>query len=72
MLEIYNECILDLLSSDDTKLDIKQNVDGQYVPGLTQVSVNNLDEVNMVSVIDIPYSLILANIEYHTLWSANL
>lgn len=49
MLEIYNETIHDLLSSDtENKLNIKLNTDGLYVPGLTQVSVSNLDEVNMV------------------------
>ena len=50
MLEIYNESIRDLLSSNrENKLDIRLNTDGLYIPGLTQVSVSNLDEVNMVS-----------------------
>ena len=50
MLEIYNEAIHDLLSTNtDNKLDIKLKSDGYYVPGLTQVSVSNLDEVNTVS-----------------------
>lgn len=49
MLEIYNESIHDLLSSNnDNKLDIKLNTDGLYIPGLTQVSVSNLDEINVV------------------------
>ena len=49
MLEIYNESIHDLLSADTAnKLDIKLKNDGYYVPGLTQVSVSDLDEINTV------------------------
>lgn len=49
MLEVYNESIHDLLSANtDNKLDIKLKSDGYYVPGLTQVSVSDLDEVNTV------------------------
>ena len=49
VLEIYNECVRDLLSFDPTeKLDIKQGPDGVYVPGLTQVAVSQLEEVNEV------------------------
>lgn len=49
MLEIYNESIRDLLSANpDSKLDIKLKFDGYYLPGLTQVSVSDLDEVNTV------------------------
>ncbi|XP_064399470.1 kinesin-like protein KIFC3 [Halichondria panicea] len=49
VLEIYNECVRDLLSVDPThKLDIKQGSDGVYVPGLTQVAVSQLEEVNEV------------------------
>lgn len=48
MVEIYNESIFDLLSNDNNKLDIKLNFDGPYLPGLTQVSVSDLDEVNTV------------------------
>lgn len=49
MLEIYNESIHDLLAvNSDNKLDIKLKSDGYYVPGLTQVSVSDLDEVNTV------------------------
>ena len=49
MIEIYNESIHDLLSSDHyIKLDLKLNSDGLYIPGLTQVSVSNVDEVNEV------------------------
>ncbi len=50
VLEIYNECVRDLLSVDPTqKLDIKQGSDGVYVPGLTQVAVSQLEEVNEAS-----------------------
>lgn len=49
MLEIYNESIHDLLSANtENKLDIKLKNDGYYVPGLTQVSVSDLDEINTV------------------------
>lgn len=49
MLEIYNEAIHDLLSIDnESKLDIKLKSDGFYVPGLTQIAVSSLDEVNTV------------------------
>ena len=49
VLEIYNECVRDLLAVDPTmKLDIKQSPDGVYVPGLTQVAVSQLEEVNEV------------------------
>lgn len=49
VLEIYNECVRDLLAVDPTvKLDIKQSPEGVYVPGLTQVAVSQLEEVNEV------------------------
>lgn len=52
MLEIYNEHIFDLLTYDSIKkMDIRMNTEGAYVPGLTQVSVVNLDEVNTVPVL---------------------
>lgn len=54
MLEIYNEAIHDLLSIDnESKLDIKLRSDGFYVPGLTQITVSSLDEVNTVCGIDL-------------------
>lgn len=52
VLEIYNENVRDLLSVNFTeKMDIKQGSDGVYVPGLTQVSVTCLEEVNEVQCI---------------------
>ncbi len=58
VLEIYNECVRDLLSTDPTqKLDIKQGPDGVYVPGLTQVAISQLDEVNEVNIVHIQYSV---------------
>ncbi|KAF6019824.1 hypothetical protein EB796_021863 [Bugula neritina] len=48
VLEIYNETVRDLLSSDPSdKLDIKLNQDGNlHVPGLSWVQVKNVNEVN--------------------------
>ena len=48
MVEIYNESIHDLLSMDTDKLNIKLKTDGYYIPGLTQVSVSDMKEVNTV------------------------
>lgn len=48
MLEIYNESTYDLLSSNNKKLDIKLNADGLHIPGLTQVFVSGIDEINTV------------------------
>ncbi len=63
MLEIYNDCIHDLLStSHQNKLEIKLSADGLYIPGLTQVSVSELDDVNMVSVNTAYTYLIIAGI----------
>ena len=47
-IEIYNEKIHDLLTGDDAKLDIKQGREGMYVPGLTEVSVSNIEDLNDV------------------------
>ena len=54
VLEIYNECVRDLLSLTHTeKLEIKQGPEGVYVPGLTQVEVSCLEEVNEVSTVQV-------------------
>uniref|UniRef100_A0A7M5TT09 Kinesin-like protein n=2 Tax=Clytia hemisphaerica TaxID=252671 RepID=A0A7M5TT09_9CNID len=48
-VEIYNEMLRDLLSVEPTtKLTIKQGKDGNYVPDLTHVKVNNVRDVNEV------------------------
>ncbi len=50
VVEIYNETVRDLLSLNHTeKLEVKQGPEGVYVPGLTQVEVSCLEEVNEVS-----------------------
>ena len=50
-MEIYNEMLRDLLSSDPTiKLSIKQNKDGVHVPGLTSIQVKNVHNVNEVNI----------------------
>ena len=49
VLEIYNEAVRDLLSvSCSERLEVKQGPAGVYVPGLTQVRVTCLEEVNEV------------------------
>ncbi|KAK7478216.1 hypothetical protein BaRGS_00030577, partial [Batillaria attramentaria] len=51
VLEIYNETIKDLLSSDNgNKLDVKMKADGggYHVPGLHTVAVTSLKDVNQV------------------------
>ena len=49
VLEIYNECVRDLLAVDHTeRREVKQGPTGMYVPGLTQVQVSHLEEVNEV------------------------
>ncbi|XP_031564254.1 kinesin-like protein KIFC3 isoform X2 [Actinia tenebrosa] len=49
VMEIYNEMLRDLLSEDTSaKLDIKQGKDGLFVPGLQEVMVSNLQELNEV------------------------
>ncbi|XP_072169012.1 uncharacterized protein [Diadema setosum] len=50
VMEIYNEMLRDLLSSDPTnKLDVKMSTEGGlYVPGLTEVEVSSVDDINEV------------------------
>lgn len=49
VLEIYNECVRDLLAVNHTeRREVKQGPTGMYVPGLTQVQVSHLEEVNEV------------------------
>ena len=49
VIEIYNEMIRDLLGDDpSTKLEIKQGRDGLFVPGLTEIEVNDAEELNEV------------------------
>ena len=49
VLEIYNECVRDLLAVNHTeRREVKQGLTGMYVPGLTQVQVSHLEEVNEV------------------------
>ena len=49
-IEIYNEMIRDLLSDDPSyKMEVKMNPDGGlYVPGLSFVDVNTVEDVNEV------------------------
>ena len=60
VIEIYNEMLRDLLGDDPTaKLDIKQGREGLFVPGLTEIQVNDVDELNEVGIqVNFPYLLI--------------
>jgi kinesin family member C2/C3 len=46
VLEVYNEEIHDLLSGDQTKLEIRKSAEGNYVPGLTSVETRQIEDVN--------------------------
>jgi len=49
LLEIYNENVFDLLCTNHMKkLEVKQGQDGMYVPGLSQVQVYCVEDVNKV------------------------
>lgn len=49
VIEIYNEMIRDLLDHDPSiKLEVKQGRDGLFVPGLTEIQVGDVDELNEV------------------------
>lgn len=49
MTEIYNEQVHDLLGSNpEARLDIKQGPEGNFVQGLTWMSVQNIGEINEV------------------------
>lgn len=54
VMEIYNENIRDLLSDSPTEAkEVKQSrnpADGHYVPGLTWIRVQTVDDVNEVNV----------------------
>lgn len=48
-LEIYNECVFDLLSDKRIKLDLKEDAKrGVYVKDLSVIQVNTLDEMKKV------------------------
>lgn len=49
VIEIYNEMIRDLLGHDPSiKLEVKQGREGLFVPGLTEIQVGDVDELNEV------------------------
>ncbi len=69
ILEVYNEAIRDLLvdggSSD--KLEIRQSDQGNYVPGLTQVPVESLQNViDLLAVADRNRSSASTNMKEHS------
>ena len=54
-MEIYNEMLRDLLGNNPTaKLDIKHGKEGMHVPGLNQVQVRCVEDVNEVGKISHP------------------
>ena len=51
VIEIYNEMIRDLLGDDPSaKLEVKQGREGLFVPGLTEIQVTDVDELNEVRI----------------------
>ena len=55
VIEIYNEMIRDLLGDNPTaKLEVKQGKEGLYVPGLTEIQVKDVQELNEVWLTDRP------------------
>lgn len=68
VLEVYNESIRDLLTSGvDEKLEIRQGEFGNYVPGLTQLPVTSIDEVqNLLSTADRNRSQACTNMNEHS------
>lgn len=68
VLEVYNESIRDLLSTGaDEKLEIRQGEFGNYVPGLTQVPVNSISEVqSLLSTADRNRSQACTNMNEHS------
>ena len=72
VLEIYNETVCDLLAARNhctDRLEVKQEPDGVYVPGLTQIQVNTLEEVNEVQLIYIVCTCVC--IELHTMYTCS-
>ncbi|CAM9148410.1 unnamed protein product [Ectocarpus fasciculatus] len=68
ILEVYNESIRDLLSTGaDEKLEIRQGEFGNYVPGLTQVPVSAIDDVqNLLATADRNRSQACTNMNEHS------
>ena len=51
LMEIYNESLKDLLNAQtNAPLEIKQGQDGVFVPGLKEIKVNNVDDVDEVRI----------------------
>lgn len=68
VLEVYNEAINDLLvSGGGDRLEVKQGPQGNHVPGLTQVPVSNLQEVQrLLQVADKNRSQACTNMNEHS------
>ena len=48
MVEIYNECIQDLLSSDTKALDIRAKGNKITLPGMTEMDVESLKDIEKI------------------------
>jgi kinesin family protein C2/C3 len=69
ILEVYNEEIHDLLAErhSDEKLEVKMGEYGNYVPGLTHISVNSIEGVlNLMALADRNRSQSTTNMNEHS------
>ena len=48
MVEIYNETIVDLLTSSASVLDLKAQGNKIVLPGITELVVDNLDDIDNI------------------------
>lgn len=61
-LEIYNENIKDLLTADDTNLDLREDKKKISVAGLSEIIVNNSSEVMALLKFDYIYVYVYINV----------
>mmetsp|Transcript_21188 Transcript_21188/g.42262 ORF Transcript_21188/g.42262 Transcript_21188/m.42262 type:complete len:728 (+) Transcript_21188:162-2345(+) len=69
VLEVYNEQIKDLLAEDvgERKYTVREGPHGNYVPDLTMVNVDSLDEViELLSLADVNRSTAKTNMNEHS------
>ena len=48
MVEIYNEQIVDLLSKDAKQVEIRSQGNKIFIPGLTEMFVESIDDINHI------------------------
>ena len=44
-MEIYNECVNDLITSTNKNLDVRESIEGIYVNKLTEKTVTDAEQV---------------------------